>query len=179
MDTMTELKRKREDVDDGKPEDGVAGTTDVAPSSSSPSSQSTPPVAPAPAPLVCSSEEEGEVSSHGDSPAASTSGTSGAADKADKPAAKNAAADRQTILICGKEVVLKNTGGRKRRKHPMETLVILAYKSRLAISCKANDMVAALEIHREMKSKGVKQDISVRFFFILQQKVPVVNLVRT
>ena len=162
MATMTELKRKREDVDDGKSEDEVAGTNDIAPTqstSSSPSSQSTPPTPP-----QCSSEEEGEVRSHGDGSAPSTRVVSVAADKADKPAAKSAATDRQTILICGKEVVLKSTGGRKRRKHPIETLVILAYKSRLAITCQANDMVGALEIHREMKNKGVKQDLSVSFF---------------
>lgn len=172
METMTELKRKREDVDDGKPDDEVAGTTDVAlgqavhssssSSSSSPSSQSTPPLSTAQVPQ-CLSEVEGEAKSLDDSPAASTGVASVAADKTDKPVASSAAADRQTILICGKEVVLQSTGGRKRRKHPMETLVILAYKSRLAIACKANDMMAALEIHREMKSKGVKQDLSVSF----------------
>lgn len=173
METMTELKRKREDVDDGKPDDKGAGTTDVAlgqavhPSSSS-SSSSTSSQSPPPLPTAqmqpCSSEVEGEDRSHGDSPAASTGVASVAADKTDKPAA-SAAADRQTILICGKEVALQSTMGRKRRKHTLETLVILAYKSRLAIACKANDMMAALEIHREMKNKGVKQDLSVRLGF--------------
>ena len=86
--------------------------------------------------------------------------------KADKrtTAKKVAVAERQTILICGKETVLKSTGGRKRRKHPMETLVILAYKARLALECKANDMVAALEIYDEMREKGIKRDLSVSFF---------------
>lgn len=179
---MSELKRKREDVDEGKPDDDEAaagtGTTDVAPaqvvlhpsssSTSSPSSsspQSTPP-APAPTPPApCSTLEEGEIETH----------VSGAADtpsvdavKVDKRAAKKVAvAERQTILICGKEVVLKSTGGRKRRKHPMETLVILAYKARLALECKANDMVAALEIYDEMKQKGVKRDLSVSYFLYL------------
>lgn len=156
METMTDLKRKREDVDDGKPdEDEVAAgtTTDVAPaqvvlppsssssstSSCSPSAQSTPaPPPPAAPPEQCTSEEEGEI----------------------RPAPKSAP---QTILICGKEAVLKTTGGRKRRKHPMETLVTMAYRARLAVTCKANDMVAALEIYREMKTKGVKQDLAVRF----------------
>lgn len=43
----------------------------------------------------------------------------------------------------------------------MDALVVLAYKGQLAMACKANSMVSALEIHREMKSKGIKQDLSV------------------
>lgn len=65
-------------------------------------------------------------------------------------------------MVCGKEVMVKHTGGRKRRKHPIETLTILAYKGQLALACKANNMVSALEIYREMKTKGVQQDLPVR-----------------
>ena len=65
------------------------------------------------------------------------------------------------ITICGEEVTLKGTAGRRKRKQPIETLILLAYKGRLAMACKNNNMVAALDLYREMKSKEIKQDPSV------------------
>lgn len=66
-----------------------------------------------------------------------------------------------TIMICGEEVVLKGKAGGRRRKQPIETLKVLAYKGRLAMACKENNMMTALEVYREMQSKGIKQDPSV------------------
>lgn len=68
-----------------------------------------------------------------------------------------------TIMICGEEVILKGKVGGRRRKQPIETLKVLAYKGRLAMACKANNMMAALEVYREMQSKGIKQDPSVSY----------------
>lgn len=56
---------------------------------------------------------------------------------------------------------MKHTGGRKKRKHPLETLIVFAYKGQLAMACKANNMVNALEIYREMKTKGIQRDLEV------------------
>lgn len=96
--------------------------------------------------------------------AAAASTTSAASSSSSPPSARNnerAPKPTKKILICGKEVTLKDTGGRKKRKQPMEALVILAYKGQLAMACKVNSMLSALEIYQEMKSKGIKQDLSV------------------
>lgn len=153
---MSELKRKREDGDEG--EAGVAGACSLTSSLSSvsqanDSSQSATTGA-------CSSgdgagADSGECKTETGDAGASASALSASA----RPAGHEDGS--ATIIIRGEEVVLKGTAGRKKRKHSVQTLIVLAYKGSLALACKANDMVAALDIYREMKSKGIKQDLSV------------------
>lgn len=174
---MSELKRKRDDDDDGAdeanaPKSMAAGKTAVAGSQNPTASCASP---------CCSLQPSG-----GEEPQESTTipattpspatpktteaSSSTAPDTADGeasgrgPEVKSSGAGRSgppTIVICGEEVRLKGTVGRRKRKHTLETLIILAYKGRLAMACKVNNMVRALEIYREMKSKGIKQDLSV------------------
>lgn len=156
---MSELKRKRE-LDDEERTDAV-DTVGEAPASSSSSA------------AASAAEVHASCSSSPSSTSASPAieggggkeecGTNAANSKASSP---KKADGPEKILICGKEVALKQTGGRKKRKHPMDTLIILAYKGRLAMACKANNMMAALEIYREMKSKGIKQDLSVSLAYL-------------
>lgn len=67
----------------------------------------------------------------------------------------------QTINICGEEVLLKRGGGRKKRKLNRDTLIFMTYKARLAEMCRADNMLAALDIYKEMKSKRIFQDLEV------------------
>lgn len=164
MSDLVDLKRKREVGDEGNQVPVDDGTVDAEASAqkqqqkqeeSTTSSQtacsSTPQAASEETQRCHRTVVEATTSKSTDAPPSSAASSSTKGDPA-------------TIVICGKEVLLKGTGGRKKRKHPIETLIILAYKGRLAMACKANDMVAALDIYREMKSKGIKQDLSVSRF---------------
>lgn len=150
---MSELKRKREEEQEEQ-EDYNEGVVTQAGVSSHPAPLS-------PSSLSCSANTSENAPPSGD-----VVPTTELAIPVDGVALVSAGAGAvaeplSTILICGEELPLKDTGGRKKRKHPLETLVLLAYKGRLAELCKANDMVSALEVYREMKSKSIKQDLAV------------------
>lgn len=158
---MSDLKRKRNVDDEGNHVPADDGTVDAE--ASPQKQQQKLEESPTSSQTACSSTPQAPSEEtqrcHGTAVEATTSKSTDA--PSSSAASSSTKGDPATIVICGKEVMLKATGGRKKRKHPMETLIILAYKGRLALACKANDMVAALDIHREMKSKGIKQDLSV------------------
>ncbi|CAB1119970.1 unnamed protein product [Ectocarpus sp. CCAP 1310/34] len=180
---MSELKRKREE-DDPEEEPGVTDAVPVA----SPRVAPVPPTAVAavqPAAAAAAAPRESTASEGGKSdeagPATDTAvapdGTGPPAISAEKAAAGATSEGTRRgkskppttagkITICGKEITLQHTGGRKKRKHPMETLILLAYKEELTLKCKANNMISALEIHQEMKSKGIKQDLSTHMMVL-------------
>lgn len=176
---MSELKRKREEDDPEEEEPDVKDATPVALPRAAQVSPTAVEVQPATAKAAAAPREstasEGSKSEAA-GPAEDTAapgGTGPPATSAEKDTAGVTSSGARRgkskppttagkITICGKEITLQHTGGRKKRKHPMETLILLAYKDELTIKCKANNMVSALEIHQEMKSKGIKQDLSVR-----------------
>ncbi|CAM9736570.1 unnamed protein product [Ectocarpus sp. 12 AP-2014] len=180
---MSELKRKREEDDPEKEPD----VTDTIPAAS-PRAAPVPPTAVAavqPAAAAAAPQRESTASEGSKSdeagPAADTAvapgGTGPPAISAEKDAAGATSSGTRRgkskppttagkITICGKEITLQHTGGRKKRKHAMETLILLAYKDELTLKCKENNMVSALEIHKEMKSKGIKQDLSTHMMVL-------------
>ncbi|CBJ26017.1 conserved unknown protein [Ectocarpus siliculosus] len=179
---MSELKRKREEHDPEEEPD----VTDAIPAAS-PRAAPVPPTAVAvqPATAAAAAPRESTASegskSEAAGPTADTAVAPGGTDPPAISAEKDAAGATSSgtrrgkskppttagkITICGKEITLQHTGGRKKRKHPMETLILLAYKDELTLKCKANNMVSALEIHQEMKSKGIKQDLSTHMMVL-------------
>lgn len=179
---MAELKRKREEDAPEAEEPGTVDATCAAPTSSPVAAPLSPPAeSGAPATAAAAAAEPNAAVERAAAPDATlnVSEVSGAAAEGGEAVKAAAAAPSPSprapkqkkrhepppaakIMICGKEITVKHTGGRKKRKHPIETLIILAYKGQLALACKANNMVSALEIYREMKTKGVTQDLSVR-----------------
>ena len=185
--TMSELKRKREDDSCEDEEPGTADATRAAPTAPpsapteaapltpdtaaapEPARANEPPTAPETAPNVSGDSgtpPKGVVAAEASAPAPPASPAPAPAPspspRAPKQKKRYEPPPAAKIMICGKEITVKHTGGRKKRKHPIETLTIQAYKGQLALACKANNMVSALEIYREMKTKGVQQDLSVR-----------------
>ncbi|CAM9258489.1 unnamed protein product [Hapterophycus canaliculatus] len=179
---MSDLKRKREDDEVDKAQAVSASPVPAVPPKALPSPVSRAVGQTAASLTPSASTAEGGTSPHATGTAGNASGTNGAPSKAVKeggaaaqvspsspdkpPPAKRIATPAPTIVICGKEITLRQTGGRRKGKHPMDALVILAYKGQLAMACKANSMVSALEIHREMKSKGIKQDLSTHLMVL-------------
>lgn len=155
---MSDLKRKREDDESPQePDVSIAASTpatddtnDAQPPSANPhaasDTSSTSQVARSP------HNRQTEISDDSRGGMAATGATAGASEE-------------KAITICGKRVVLKGGGGgggrKRKRKQPLEAMVLMAYKARLAQTCKANDMISALEMYREMKTKGIKQDLGV------------------
>lgn len=134
---MSNLKRKREEGE----ESGLDDTTSPVKSPTNASTHGADEPSPSKAPIgATNGTYKAETSPAGDS--AETG-------------------DSLTILICGEEVVLKGTGGRKKRKCSRDTLILTAYKGRLARMCRADNMSSALEIYKEMQAKGIKQDLEV------------------
>eukprot|EP00903_Cladosiphon_okamuranus_P008688 g8324.t1 len=177
---MLELKRKREE---GVCEPEELGTTDVT--CAAPAAPSSPPPEPASSSGAAPATATAEPDTSGERPAApdttptvsrvsDTTAESGEAAAAAPSSAPRAPQQKKRhepppeakIMICGKEIIVKHTGGRKKRRHPIETLIVLAYKAQLALACKANNMVSALEIYREMKTKGIHQDLSTHLMVL-------------
>ncbi|CAM9590388.1 unnamed protein product [Ectocarpus fasciculatus] len=177
---MSELKRKREEDDPEVEEPDVTDATPAASLMAAPVSPTAVAVQPATA-TAAPPESTASEGSKAAGPAADAAVAPGGAGPSAIPAAEDAAGATASgtrrgkskppitagkITICGKEITLQHTGGRKKRKHPLETLILLAYKDELTLKCKANNMVSALEIHQEMKSKGVKQDLSTHLMVL-------------
>eukprot|EP00752_Nemacystus_decipiens_P005171 g4693.t1 len=176
---MSELKRKREE--DSCEEEGPS-TADAT--RRAPTGRSSPPPEPAPlAPAPTTAAEptrEGELAAAPETTPNATEDSGAPAEAREAPAAaapsSSPRAPKQKkrheppppakIMICGKEVTVKHTGGRKKRKPPIETLTILAYKGQLALACRANNMVSALEIYREMKAKDIQRDLSTHMMVL-------------
>lgn len=171
--TMSALKRKREDDD----ERGVASldtaARPVADAAMEASDES--PVAQAPLPNGSGEQAPLPASAGGDSTgggqeASAVTASTAAAAAGPESSSASGASGPVNIVICGEEVVLKGTAGRRKRKQPVDALIALAYKGRLARASKSNDMVSALEVYREMKAKGVKQDLSVSASSLSREK---------
>lgn len=183
---MSALKRKREDDEPQREEPDTEDATCVTVPNASPTAMPSSPVDPAPPPSLCelatatpapsdtattevantsSSSSGGGGASATTTTAAETAPTTSSASSAPPPPVncdKRTPKPAKKILICGKEITLKESGGRRKRKPSLETLVFLAYHGQLVTACKANNMLSALEIYQEMKSKGIKQDLAVR-----------------
>lgn len=177
---MSELKRKREEDSCEAEELGKTDATYAAPAM--PSSPPPEPAAPATAAAEPDTGERaaapdttpnvsggpgttaqgGESGAKTEAEAAAAAAAPSSSPRAPKQKKRHEPPPAAKIMICGKEITVKHTGGRKKRKHPIETLIVLAYKGQLALACKANNMVSALEIYREMKTKCIQQDLSVR-----------------
>lgn len=162
---MSDLKRKRED-DDGEGEENVEipGRTPSCPLVA-------PPVAEALAPSTEPPTQTSAGTTKGDGKIGNCnregsttdiqSNTGALPPSTATLSAEGAAVNPFTTMICGEEISLTDTAGRRKKKRSREMLVFLAYQAQLAITCQDNNMMAALEIYREMKSKGIRQDVSV------------------
>lgn len=151
--TMPDLKRKRKDEEGLEDHDSAAAAT-----THSDAGDSTSPSRDDPSAVKKSSDGDAVVTPKDND-------TSGHPARAGGPS---------TITICGKEVVLKGTAGRKKRKYDRDALILMAYKGHLARMCKADNMVSALEIYREMKSKKIVPDLEVSTLSSVGSRSPLI-----
>lgn len=150
----SDVKRKREEADE-RQQRRDATATEPAGGDALPSSSPSIPAETTPALITAPS-----ASSSSATPAAVSDAPKAPAGAGAGAGARSSGTPARTVMVCGKGVALQ--GGGKRRKLSVEAMVLTAYKKELALTCKVNDMVSALEMYREMKAKGIKQDLGVR-----------------
>lgn len=173
--SSSDLKRKREESDD-----------DALPSSYDPTS-----TRPAVAAIGAPTSQQHDVptpagkTSAGPAPVAEPEASPGITGVVAAGAKASGASKEttRTVLICGKEVPLCGGGkrkgkgkGKKRRGGPVEGMVLTAYKKELALACKANDMMSALDMYREMEVKGIKHDLEVKYLWLTDKPFTVLCL---